>query len=143
MLNTVQHLVDLRLDAVKLHHLHVVRHTVLEKMYQRGELNLLTLDEYAALVADCIDLLPPQMLVMRLMGDAPRSMLVAPTGLKTNSLPCNELRQSWSVEIRFRANITIQPIGSQLTRKHHNLETIARIPGCSQRRLSYSWGLTI
>jgi hypothetical protein len=79
MLKTVQHLVDLRLDAVKLHHLHVVRHTVLEKMYQRGEVPLLSLEAYAALVADCLDLLPPQMIVMRLMGDAPRSMLVAPT----------------------------------------------------------------
>jgi radical SAM protein (TIGR01212 family) len=79
MLTTVQHLVDLRLDAVKLHHLHVVRHTVLEKMYRRGEVTLLTLDAYAALVADCIDLLPPHVIVMRLMGDAPRSMLVAPS----------------------------------------------------------------
>jgi radical SAM protein (TIGR01212 family) len=76
---TVQHLADLRLDAVKLHHLHVVRHTVLEKMYQRGEVSLLSLDDYAALVVDCLEYLPPEMIIMRLMGDAPRTMLVAPT----------------------------------------------------------------
>ncbi len=76
---TVRHLADLGLDAVKLHHLHVVRHTVLEKMYQRGEVPLLSLDAYAELVVDCLELLPPEMIIMRLMGDAPRSMLVAPT----------------------------------------------------------------
>jgi hypothetical protein len=79
MRETMQHLADLRLDAVKLHHLHVVRHTVLEKMYQRGEVPLLSLDDYAALVVDCLEYLPPEMIIMRLMGDAPRAMLVAPT----------------------------------------------------------------
>jgi radical SAM protein (TIGR01212 family) len=79
MRETIQHLADLRLDAVKLHHLHVVRHTVLEKMYQRDEVPLLSLDDYAALVVDCLEYLPPEMIIMRLMGDAPRAMLVAPT----------------------------------------------------------------
>src|SRR5262245_19996682 len=41
---TIQHLAELRLDAVKLHHLHVVRHTVLEKMYRCGNVVLLELD---------------------------------------------------------------------------------------------------
>ncbi len=76
---TIQHLAALRLDAVKLHHLHVVRHTVLEKMYQRGDVSLLNLDDYATIVADCLEWLPPDMIIMRLLGDAPRSMLVAPT----------------------------------------------------------------
>ncbi len=76
---TAQRLADLRLDAAKLHHLHVVRQTVLEKMYRRGEVSLLSLDDYAGLVADCLEVLPPETIIMRLMGDAPRSMLVAPT----------------------------------------------------------------
>jgi radical SAM protein (TIGR01212 family) len=78
MLATVHSLAALRLDAVKLHHLHVVRHTVLEKLYHQGRVPLLSLDEYAALVVDCLEVLPPDMVIMRLMGDAPRDMLVAP-----------------------------------------------------------------
>jgi radical SAM protein (TIGR01212 family) len=78
MLSTSRYLADLRLDAVKLHNLHIVRHTVLEKMYQRGEVTLLDLDAYAALVVDCLEVLPPEMIIMRLLGDAPRDMLVAP-----------------------------------------------------------------
>ncbi len=78
ILATVRHVANLRLDAVKLHHLHIVRHTVLEKMYHQGEVELLSLDAYAALVADSLELLPPDTIIMRLMGDAPRDMLVAP-----------------------------------------------------------------
>lgn len=78
MVETARHLAALRLDAVKLHHLHVVRHTVLEKMYQRGDLTLFSLDAYARVVVDCLEALPPAMIVMRLIGDAPRSTLVAP-----------------------------------------------------------------
>jgi radical SAM protein (TIGR01212 family) len=79
MYATVRHVAALGLDAVKLHHLHVVRHTVLEKMYQRGDVSLLSLEAYATLVVDCLELLPPEMIIMRLMGDAPPAMLVAPT----------------------------------------------------------------
>ena len=79
MLATAQHVAALGLDAVKLHHLHVVRHTRLEKMYHRGEVPLLSLDEYAPLVVDCLEVLPPAMIIMRLMGDAPRQTLVAPS----------------------------------------------------------------
>jgi radical SAM protein (TIGR01212 family) len=79
MLDTVRHVAALRVEAVKLHHLHVVRHTVLEKMYQRGEVTLLSLEAYAALVVDCLEVCPPDMIVMRLMGDAPRATLVAPS----------------------------------------------------------------
>lgn len=78
MLATARHLADLHLDAIKLHNLHIVRHTVLEKMYRQGRVPLLDLDAYVELVADCLELLPPDTIIMRLMGDAPRDMLVAP-----------------------------------------------------------------
>lgn len=79
MLATVRHVAALRIDAVKLHHLHVVRQTVLEKLYRRGEIPLLSLEAYASLVVDCLEVLPPDMIIMRLLGDAPAEMLVAPT----------------------------------------------------------------
>lgn len=78
MLATARHLADLHLEAVKLHNLHIVRHTVLEKMYRQGSVPLLDLDAYVGLVADCLEILPPDTIIMRLLGDAPRDMLVAP-----------------------------------------------------------------
>lgn len=78
MLHTARYVAALGIKAVKLHHLHVVRQTVLEKMYRCGDVSLLTLEEYAPLVVDCLEVLPPEMIMMRLMGDAPRMQLVAP-----------------------------------------------------------------
>jgi radical SAM superfamily enzyme len=48
-------------------------------MYQGGAITLLSLDEYAALAVDCLEVLSPEMIIMRLMGDAPRATLVAPS----------------------------------------------------------------
>lgn len=90
---TVRHVAALRLDAVKLHHLHIVRQTILERMYRRGEVELLSLDAYAALVADCLALLPPNTIIMRLMGDAPRGMLVAPLWSQDKRAALNRIEQ--------------------------------------------------
>ncbi len=51
----------------------------MEKLYSRGEYKPLVFDEYVSIVADVLELLPPQMVIQRLTGDCPRDMLVAPT----------------------------------------------------------------
>ncbi|WP_089934752.1 TIGR01212 family radical SAM protein [Candidatus Entotheonella palauensis] len=90
---TIRHIANLCLDAIKLHHLHIVRQTVLEKMYRKGSVSLLSLDAYAALVADCLELLPPDTIIMRLMGDAPRDMLVAPMWSQDKRAALNRIEQ--------------------------------------------------
>jgi radical SAM superfamily enzyme len=66
---------------------------VLEKMYRQGEVSLLSLDAYAALVADSLELLPPGTIIMRLMGDAPRDMLVAPMWSQDKRSALNRIEQ--------------------------------------------------
>ena len=39
---------------------------------------LFTLDSYADLVVDCLKLLPPETVVHRLTGDAPKRLLIEP-----------------------------------------------------------------
>jgi radical SAM superfamily enzyme len=63
---------------VKIHNLHVVRDTPMEKMYHAGEVRMLERDEYVRLVCDFLELLPPRMVIHRLNGDAPPDYLVAP-----------------------------------------------------------------
>lgn len=38
----------------------------------------MTLEEYADLLCDCIEILPPEIVIHRLTGDAPKKLLVAP-----------------------------------------------------------------
>lgn len=47
-------------------------------MYERGEVKVLSLEEYAGLVAESLELLPPGMVVHRLSGDTPKQFLAAP-----------------------------------------------------------------
>jgi uncharacterized protein len=75
---TADALAALPVQGVKIHNLHVVRHTPLEGQYQAGEVRLFERDEYVAVLCDFLERLPPGMVVHRLSGDAPPDYLVAP-----------------------------------------------------------------
>ena len=65
-------------DGIKLQLLHVIRGTDLEKDYREGRFSTMELSDYVRLVADCIALLPPDMVVHRITGDGDKNTLVAP-----------------------------------------------------------------
>ena len=77
MLASVLELNRLGVDGVKLHHLHVLKGSQLEELYRRGELQLMGREEYVDLVCDAIELLEPQIMIHRLMGNG-RTELIAP-----------------------------------------------------------------
>jgi radical SAM protein (TIGR01212 family) len=66
------------LQGVKIHNLHVVRDTPLERMYQAEEARMLERDEYVNVLCDFLERLPPDVVIHRLSGDAPPDYLVAP-----------------------------------------------------------------
>lgn len=78
MLDTAGILNGLGVEGVKIHQLHVMKGTVLEEMYRRGEVRCLGRDEYVGLVCDFLERLDPRIVIHRLMGDAPADHLVAP-----------------------------------------------------------------
>ncbi|MBI3097623.1 MAG: TIGR01212 family radical SAM protein [Planctomycetes bacterium] len=77
-LGTVRDVTELGVDGVKLHHLYVSPRTVLARQYERGEVRLLSLEEYVALAADALEELSPRCVVQRLVGDLAGPMVVAP-----------------------------------------------------------------
>jgi radical SAM protein (TIGR01212 family) len=78
MLATADVLASLPVQAVKIHNLHVVKDTPLEKMHQAGTVRMLERDEYVSIVCDFLERLPPTMVIQRLSGEAPPDFLVAP-----------------------------------------------------------------
>ena len=64
--------------GVKLHPLHVVRGSALEGLWRADRLPLMSLEEYAALAADALELLPPEVTIHRLTGERPSGLLLAP-----------------------------------------------------------------
>ena len=78
MKETVSYVAKSGADGIKLQLLHVIKGTDLEKDYRAGKFRTLEMEEYVNLVADCIELLPPDLVVHRLTGDGDRKTLVAP-----------------------------------------------------------------
>ena len=69
---------SLGIDGVKLHNLHVIKNTVLERIYNSGQVRLFSRDEYANLVVDFLEMLDPRIVAHRLSGEAHRAITVAP-----------------------------------------------------------------
>lgn len=64
--------------GVKLHLLHVLKNTDLEKVYRQTNFKLLSQEEYVSLVCDCLEYLPKEIVIHRVTGDGKRSELIAP-----------------------------------------------------------------
>lgn len=77
-LYTMGFLAKLPVWGIKFHQLQVLKGTPLADAWSRGELRTLSLEEYAEAVVECLELLPPEMVVHRLSGDAPEAFLLAP-----------------------------------------------------------------
>ncbi len=81
MLQTAQRLSDLKIDGIKIHMLCALRNTKLAKMYENKEIDFMSEDEYASLVCDFLEILPPQTTIHRLAGNGYRKTLIAPRWL--------------------------------------------------------------
>ncbi|MBD5494550.1 MAG: TIGR01212 family radical SAM protein [Lachnospiraceae bacterium] len=81
-------------DGIKLQLLHVIKGTDLEKEYREGKFSVMELEEYAALTADCIALLPEKMVIHRLTGDGDKKTLIAPEWSKDKKRVLNALHKA-------------------------------------------------
>lgn len=78
MLETVSHVASLPVAGIKLQLLHILVGTTLAKEYEAEPFLLFDLEEYCDFVIDCLECLPPEMVIHRLTGDGPRKLLIAP-----------------------------------------------------------------
>lgn len=78
MKETVSYVGSSGADGIKLQLLHVIKGTDLEKDYVKGRFRVLEMEEYVHLVADCLALLPEDMVIHRITGDGDKKTLAAP-----------------------------------------------------------------
>ncbi len=88
VLNTVDFAVKCGTDGVKLQLLHVLKDTDLYEDYKQGRVRVLSLEEYMDILFDCIERIPPNIVIHRITGDAPKKYLIEPqwSGNKKNVL---------------------------------------------------------
>lgn len=78
MMETAKAVANMGVDGIKIHLLHVIRDTPMEKMLNNNMMTLMEQDEYIKLVCDQLEILPETMIVHRLTGDGKRDELVGP-----------------------------------------------------------------
>ena len=75
---TTQAAVAAGTNGIKFHLLHVLQGTDLAEEYAAGKFRCLTLEEYGAILKQCVDVLPENMVVHRITGDGAKKDLIAP-----------------------------------------------------------------
>lgn len=78
MLSSVDFAVKCGTDGIKLQLLHVLRDTDLYNDYLSGKFETLTMTEYIDILFDCIKIIPENVVIHRITGDAPKKYLVSP-----------------------------------------------------------------
>lgn len=80
MLATVDYLATKPIQGIKLQLMHVLKGTDLETLYvEHPELfSLLQFNDYLDVLLECIEHLPPTIVLHRITGDGPKNLLVAP-----------------------------------------------------------------
>ena len=91
MLDTVRHINNLDIQGVKIHMLHIVRNTLLAKMYSDNPFHVLTRDEYVNIVCDQLELLRPEIVINRITGDPKKEDLIEPSWLLKKFCVLNEI----------------------------------------------------
>ena len=88
-------------EALKIHHLHIVRGTALAAEYARRPFPVFGYDEYLDLLCDFIERLDPNIVIERMFGEAPLGLLVAPNWHRTkNDLVLDIKRKFEASDIR-------------------------------------------
>ncbi|MFS1663063.1 TIGR01212 family radical SAM protein [Streptococcus sp. zg-JUN1979] len=79
MLENVRRCVtDNDINGIKLHLLHLMTNTRMQRDYHEGRLKLLSQEEYVSIICDQLEIIPKSIIIHRLTGDAPREMLIGP-----------------------------------------------------------------
>lgn len=75
---TTKFAVDSGTNGIKFHLLHILKNTRLAAEYEQGRVEVLSLEEYAEILKNCILVLPSDVVVHRITGDGAKRDLIAP-----------------------------------------------------------------
>ena len=78
MIESAKAVAKLHPYCVKLHLLHILKGTKMAEQYQKGEIKLLTRDEYVDIIVSQLRHFSPETVIQRLTGDGGRDTLVGP-----------------------------------------------------------------
>lgn len=93
MLDTIRYLNSLPINGIKLQLLHILDHTDLADYYKAHPFPVMDMDAYFALLGQCLCLLRPDIVIHRLTGDGPKSILIAPLWTENKRMVLNAMQK--------------------------------------------------
>ena len=93
MLETISYLNRLPVNGIKLQLLHILKGTDLADIYEKSPFHLPTMDEYFILLGKLLSHLRPDIVVHRLTGDGPKSLLLAPLWTGNKRIVLNTMQK--------------------------------------------------
>ena len=86
MLNHAREVSKLPINSLKIHHLQIVKHTMMAIQYKKDPdfFKFFKLDEYIDLVVDFLEILRPDIVIERFFSESPKRMLIFPKYGKKN-----------------------------------------------------------
>jgi radical SAM superfamily enzyme len=91
MLRTAEDVAFLQPDMVKIHLAHVLSETELAALYQSGQYEPMTREEYVAVTCDQLEMLPGDTIIGRVTGDGMADDLLAPQWSRRKTEVANEI----------------------------------------------------
>lgn len=101
ILNTAKCIVQSGAWGIKIHSLHIIKGTPLERLYNDTNFKVFTLDEYVDIVVTILKFLPDKMVVHRVTGDGKKDEVVEPKWSLNKRKVLNEIEK----ELKKRENI--------------------------------------
>lgn len=122
-LSTMEYLNGHNPFGIKLQLLHVLKNTDLAKDYLKGNVPILSKEDYLALLIACLETLSPEIVIHRLTGDGPKELLIAPLWSLNKRDVLNSLHHQMRIQNSFQGKNFTRPdpcsrlTGKQLTDK--------------------------
>lgn len=105
MIETLKFVNNHNINGIKIHMLHIMKNTPLEKYYTKHPFKVLTLEEYVDIVVNQIALLNDNVVIHRLTGDAPKDLLIAPEWTLKKFVVMNEIDKKMRKENIYQGDL--------------------------------------
>jgi radical SAM protein (TIGR01212 family) len=97
MLDTVKQIAHSGIQGVKIHQLCIYKGTPMARQYERGELQLMSEDDYVELVVDALEILSPDQIIMRLIAEGSKDEIIAPVWALDKAPVMERINQAMSL----------------------------------------------
>ncbi len=122
-LESLQAVIDIGVEGLKLHPLHVVKGTALAKEWKDGEYSPLGFYEYLSIAADMIEHTPSEVLYHRVTGTAANNILLAPEWCSKKWMVLNGIER----ELRQRGSRQGAAFGDFMTKAADSKSAVVRL----------------